>query len=153
MNCEHLSVLTSSWTRFAICGRNIPIPFVNAADNDDLSLTLRCLACLKFYRWLSERYPKINQVITDAALLPEFDHLYLDMNGIIHGCTHPNHLDVSDVLSERDMMLGIMHCKPIVKDYGREMTLTTMRICHQILTASLLKLSDQRCLSLWQLMA
>ena len=31
------------------------------------------------------------------------------MNGIIHGCTHPNHLDVSDVLSEKDMMLGIMH--------------------------------------------
>jgi len=63
----------------------------------------------KFYRWLSERYPKINQVITNEALLPEFDHLYLDMNGIIHGCTHPNHLDVSDVLSERDMVLGIMH--------------------------------------------
>ena len=31
------------------------------------------------------------------------------MNGIIHGCTHPNHLDVSDVLTERDMVLGIMH--------------------------------------------
>ena len=79
-----------------------------------LNLAIISYHLLQFYRWLSERYPKINQVITNEALLPEFDHLYLDMNGIIHGCTHPNHLDVSDVLTERDMVLGIMHCECIV---------------------------------------
>ncbi|CAN0424667.1 unnamed protein product, partial [Phaeothamnion confervicola] len=63
----------------------------------------------KFYRWLSERYPKVNQIVSDSTLLPEFDNLYLDMNGILHGCTHPNDDSVSKQLSERDVFLGIFH--------------------------------------------
>ncbi|KAA0160679.1 hypothetical protein FNF28_05378 [Cafeteria roenbergensis] len=54
----------------------------------------------KFYRWISERYPLINQAIDDATLLPHFDNLYLDMNGVIHGATHGDGLSKSLTDSE-----------------------------------------------------
>ncbi|KAG6414727.1 hypothetical protein SASPL_122101 [Salvia splendens] len=40
-----------------------------------------------FYRWLVNKYPKI---VSAAADPPEFDNLYLDMNGLIHPCFHPD---------------------------------------------------------------
>ena len=60
----------------------------------------------KFYRWLSERYPLINEPV-GAAAVPVFDALYLDMNGIIHNCTHGN--DPTTKLTETEMILRIFN--------------------------------------------
>lgn len=61
----------------------------------------------KFYRWLSERYPLLNQRVGATEGPPEIDNLYLDMNGIIHNCTHANQREVK--LGEDDMMVKIFN--------------------------------------------
>ncbi|OZC05357.1 XRN 5'-3' exonuclease [Onchocerca flexuosa] len=114
----------------------------------------------KFYRWISERYPCLSEVIRDEQVLtvkslalsrhalrnstrhttkpliftgiliicctefsrayelanlcycssiPEFDNLYLDMNGIIHACSHPDDEDVSFRISEEQIFRDIFN--------------------------------------------
>ncbi|CAB4003897.1 5 -3 exoribonuclease 1, partial [Paramuricea clavata] len=62
----------------------------------------------KFYRWLSERYACLSQVVKDYQI-PEFDNLYLDMNGIIHPCSHPNDDDPHFRITEEQIFSNIFH--------------------------------------------
>ena len=60
------------------------------------------------FRWLTDQYPNIlNRRLGSASSIPPIDNFYLDMNGIIHPCTHGNNEDEITILDETAMFKKI----------------------------------------------
>lgn len=72
------------------------------------------------FRWLSKKYPKIISPVVEAESSAEYgrvpayadanpngelDNLYLDMNGIVHPCSHPEHKAAPE--TEDEMFLDV----------------------------------------------
>ncbi|XP_054086782.1 5'-3' exoribonuclease 1 isoform X3 [Zeugodacus cucurbitae] len=62
----------------------------------------------KFFRYISERYPCLSELAREQCI-PEFDNLYLDMNGIIHTCSHPDDSNFHFTITEENMFKDIFN--------------------------------------------
>lgn len=87
-----------------------------------------------FYRWLSRKYPKIisptleeDPTVVNNVIVPplysnpnpngELDNLYLDMNGIVHPCSHPENKPPPE--TEDEMLLAVFEYTDRVLNMAR----------------------------------
>ncbi|RLV94708.1 5'-3' exoribonuclease 1 [Spathaspora sp. JA1] len=77
------------------------------SEGDFLNEAKKTASIPKFFRFISERWPLISQLI-EADQIQEFDNLYLDMNSILHTCTHSNDGSISR-MSDDEMYAAIFN--------------------------------------------
>ena len=77
-------------------------PAVSAVGSRDACISM---GVPKFFRWLTERFPQINVAISEGRRQSDWvDNFYLDMNGIIHQCTHGDEVAPGEKLTEEEMV-------------------------------------------------
>mmetsp|Transcript_25405 Transcript_25405/g.45858 ORF Transcript_25405/g.45858 Transcript_25405/m.45858 type:complete len:794 (-) Transcript_25405:43-2424(-) len=86
-------------------GRTIMSP---SSPTETSSSSTALFGIPKMFRWLTDQYPNIlNRRLGSAQSIPPIDNFYLDMNGIIHPCTHGNNEDEITILDETEMFKKI----------------------------------------------
>ncbi|KAL9612530.1 MAG: hypothetical protein Q9167_002869 [Letrouitia subvulpina] len=99
------------------------------------------------FRWLSQKYPKIISAVieeqpsnVDGQEIPvdttkpnpngeEVDNLYLDMNGIVHPCSHPE--DRPAPATEEEMMLAVFSYTDRVVNMARPRKLLMIAVAQE----------------------
>ncbi len=86
--------------------KRTPTPTKHTRDSTSSSTKLYGIP--KMFRWLTDQYPNINSRLSEGLSSDKVvDNFYLDMNGIIHPCTHGNNNDEIVVLDETAMFKKI----------------------------------------------
>mmetsp|Transcript_71114 Transcript_71114/g.126046 ORF Transcript_71114/g.126046 Transcript_71114/m.126046 type:complete len:780 (+) Transcript_71114:81-2420(+) len=105
----------------------VHMPLINtplcaqAAEARSAALTM---GVPSFFRWLTTSYPQINGELLQGRDTEEWvDNFYLDMNGIIHGCTHGDQMDkkaktmrgmVNTMLNYTERLIKIVEPRKVV---------------------------------------